>query len=223
MIRRQLLAVSLAGLAACTPGNSTDRPVSTGRAADKAADKPAPPAPPKSYNLAEGTRINAALNGTISSRQEKAGNAFTAHVVQDVPGRNGGIAIPAGSNVQGTIVEVRPAPNTRSTGTLTLAVTSVTVNGRAYDLDASIDSLDTISKGRGVEGVDAARVGAGAAAGAILGQVIGGNTKGAVIGGVAGGAAGAAVSVIMKDVDIVLPAGSHLMLTLRQPLKIMAS
>ena len=96
-------------------------------------------------------------------------------------------------------MEVSPAPNTRSTGTLTLAVTSVTVNGRAYDLNASIDSLDTISKGRGVEGVDAARVGAGAAAGAILGQVIGGNTKGAVIGGVAGGAAGAAVSVIMKE------------------------
>jgi hypothetical protein len=222
MIRRRLLAVSLVGLAACTPGSSTDRPASSGKSSDKPA-APATPAAPRSFNLAAGTRIDATLNETISSRQGKAGNAFTARVVQDVPGKGGGIAIPAGSTVQGTIVEVSPAPNTRSTGTLTLAVTTVTVNGRAYDLNASIDSLDTISKGRGVEGVDAARVGAGAAAGAILGQVIGGNTKGAVIGGVAGGAAGAAVSVIMKDVDIVLPAGSHLMLTLRQPLKVMAS
>ena len=216
MIRRHLLTLSLAGMAACTAGSSTDRPASSGKAADQ-------PAAPKSFNLARGTRIDAALIETISSRQGRAGNAFTAHVVQDVPGKGGAVAIPAGSTVQGTIVEVSPAPNTRSTGTLTLAVTTVTVNGRAYDLNASIDSLDTISKGRGVEGVDAARVGAGAAAGAILGQVIGGNTKGAVIGGVAGGAAGAAVSVIMKDVDIVLPAGSHLILTLREPLKVMAN
>jgi hypothetical protein len=39
---------------------------------------------------------------------------------------------------------------------------------------------------------------------------------------VAGGAAGAAVSVIMKDVAIVLPAGSHLILTLRKRLAIRA-
>lgn len=217
MIRRHLLTLSLVGIAACTPGSSTDRPASSG----KAADQPAAAAAPKSFNLAAGTRIDAALTETISSRQGRAGDAFTAHVVQDVPGKGGAAAIPAGSTVRGTIVEVSPAPNTRSTGTLTLAVTTITVNGRAYDLNASIDSLDTVSKGRGVEGVDAARVGAGAAAGAILGQVIGGNTKGAVIGGVAGGAAGAAVSVIMKDVDIVLPAGSHLILTLREPLKVM--
>ena len=47
-------------------------------------------------------------------------------------------------------------------------------------------------------------------------------TKGTVIGGVIGGATGAAVSVIMKDMDIVLPAGSHLMLTLKQRLTVMA-
>ena len=216
MIRRHLLTLSLVGIAACTPG--TDRPASSGKAADQ---REAAAAAPKSFNLAAGTRIDAALTETISSRQGRAGDAFTAHVVQDVPGKGGAAAIPAGSTVHGTIVEVSPAPNTRSTGTLTLAVTTITANGRAYDLNASIDSLDTVSKGRGVEGVDAARVGAGAAAGAILGQVIGGNTKGAVIGGVAGGAAGAAVSVIMKDVDIVLPAGSHLILTLREPLKVM--
>jgi len=220
MIRRHLLTLSLVGIAACTPGSSTDRPASSGKAADQPA---AAAAAPKSFNLAAGTRIDAALTETISSRQGRAGDAFTAHVVQDVPGKGGAAAIPAGSTVRGTIVEVSPAPNTRSTGTLTLAVTTITVNGRAYDINASIDSLDTVRKGRGVEGVDAARVGAGAAAGAILGQVIGGNTKGAVIGGVAGGAAGAAVSVIMKDVDIVLPAGSHLILTLREPLKVMAN
>jgi uncharacterized membrane protein len=93
----------------------------------------------------------------------------------------------------------------------------------SYPLAASIDSLETMNEGRGIEGVDAARVAGGAAAGAVLGRVIGGDTQGAVIGGVAGGVAGAVVSVVMKDMDIVLPVGSHLMLTLQEPLTVTVS
>lgn len=147
---------------------------------------------------------------------------FTARVVEDVKTAGGWVAIPAGSTVQGTITAVSSAPNARSAGTLTLAVSSVTVRGKTYDLYASIDSLQTVNQGRGIETVDAARVAGGAAAGAILGRVIGGDSRGTIIGGVAGGAAGAAVSVVMKDMDIVLPAGAHLMLTLKQKLTVMA-
>jgi hypothetical protein len=143
-------------------------------------------------------------------------------VAEDVKSPGGWVAIPAGATVHGTITEVSPAQNTRSTGSLTLGVSSVTVAGSRYDIDASIDALETVNEGRGIETVDAARVAGGAAAGAILGRVIGGNAKGTIIGGVAGGAAGAAVSVAMKDMDIVLPAGSHLRLTLRRPLSLTA-
>jgi uncharacterized membrane protein len=98
----------------------------------------------------------------------------------------------------------------------------VTVRGQTYPIDASIDSLQTVTEGRGIEPVDAARVGVGAVAGAILGRIVGGNATGTIIGGVAGGVAGAVVSDIMKDEDIVLPAGSHLILTLRQRLTVTA-
>jgi len=205
-----LLAIPLALLAACSNGESTDRP---GGSASAAA---------ASHRLAAGTRIDVSINTGISSRNGNVGDTFTARVVEDVRTAGGRVAIPAGSTVQGTITDVSPAPNTRSTGTLTLAVSSVTVGGRAYELDASIDSLETVHQGRGVEGVDVARVAGGAAAGAILGRVIGGNSKGTIIGGVVGGAAGAAVSATMKDMDIVLPAGSHLMLTLKQRLTVLA-
>jgi hypothetical protein len=214
----RLLVVCLAGIAACSGRTAADRAAASG----KSTDRPTATAP-KSFTLAVGTRIGATINDTISSRHGRAGNTFSASVAEDVGNPGGSVVIPAGSTVQGTITEVSPAPNSRSTGTLTLAVTSVTVRGRTYDLDASIDSLNTVSKGRGVEGVDVGRVGGGAAAGAILGQLIGGNAKGAIIGGVVGGVAGAGVSVIMKDVDIVLPAGSHLLLTLRQRLTVMAN
>lgn len=209
------LAVSLAFLAACSTGESADRPAGSGSAAASAA--------PTSYTLAAGTLIDAALTDEISSRHGRAGDAFTAHVVEEVHNAGGRVAIPAGSVVQGSITEVSPAPNTGSTGTLTLAVSRVTVRGTTYDFNASIDSLETVHQGRGIEAVDAARVAGGVAAGAILGRVIGGNSKGTIIGGAVGGAAGAAVSVAMKDMDIVLPAGAHLILTLRQPLTVKAN
>lgn len=205
-----LLASSLVLLAACTQSGAVNRPARSTAAA------------PTSYNLATGTLIDATITDTISSRHARAGDVFTASVVADVKNPAGSVAIPAGSMVQGIITDVSPAPNTNSTGTLTLSVSSVTVHGKTYDLDASIDSLLTVNEGRGIEPVDAARVGVGAAAGAILGRVIGGNSKGTIIGGAIGGVTGAVVSVVMKDMDVVLPAGSHLMLTLRQRLTVTA-
>jgi hypothetical protein len=209
------LAMSLVVLVGCTRAQSTNGAV-TDRPAGATASAP------RNYTLAVGTVIDAALTTTISSRQAKAGDAFTATVVEDVRSTGGSVAIPTGSTVQGTITEVQPAPNSRSTGALTLAVASVTVHGTAYDLDASIDSLETVHKGRGIEGADVARTAGGAAAGAILGQVIAKNTKGTLIGAVIGAGAGAVVSEVMKDVDVVLPAGAHLILTLNQRLTVAA-
>jgi len=203
-----LLAVSLVFLAACSKGESAALPASS--------------APPTSYTLSAGTTVDGAMTDMISSRHGNAGDAFTARVVEDVRSTGGWLAIPAGSMLHGTITEVSPASSTRSTGTLTLAVSSVTVRGTTYDLQASIDSLETVHQGRGVEGADVARVAGGAVAGAILGRVIGGNAKGTIIGGVVGGTAGAVVSGVVKDMDIVLPAGAHLMLTLRDRLTVSA-
>ena len=134
--------------------------------------------------------------------------------MKDAAGR---VVIPQGSVVTGSIVDVQPAPNPRETGTMQLAVTSITVRGTSYPLAASIDSAETVMKGRGIEGADAARVGAGAAAGAIAGRILGGNKKGTIIGGIVGAAAGAAVSAGVKDVDIVLPAGARLVISLTKP------
>jgi hypothetical protein len=206
-------------LGACSRAESADNPANT------PADQPAraTPAAPTSYTLPAGAMIDATTTSIISSQHGQVGDVFTATVVSDVRDGRGSVVIPAGSAVQGSITEVSPASSDRSTGTLTLAVTGLTVNGRAYGIDASIDSLATVNETRGIEKADVARVVGGAAAGAILGKVIGGNDKGAVIGGIAGAAAGAATSALVKDMDIALPEGSHLMLTLRQQLTVMAN
>jgi hypothetical protein len=188
-----------------------------------AVERPRPPAAPATLSLAAGSHFDMAATDTITSRTAKAGDAFTARVVEDVRNAAGKVVIPAGSSVSGTITEVKPAPNPNTPGTLTLAVSSVTIRGTNYPLDATIDSLETVHKGRGITTGDAAKVGAGAVAGAVLGRVIGGNKRGTIIGGIVGGAVGAGVAQTSKDSDIVLPAGAHIVVTVNKPLTVKAS
>ncbi len=216
--QRFLMAIPMILLAGCSKAESADNPQGT------PVDQPASAArAPSSHTLASGTLIDATTTTAISSQHGVAGDAFTALVASDVRDAAGTVVIPAGSVMQGSVTEVSPASSDRSVGTLTLAVTGLTVNGRGYGIETSIDSLATVNDTRGIEKADVARVVGGAAAGAILGKVIGGNDKGAVIGGIAGAAAGAATSALVKDMDIALPEGSHLMLTLRQQLTVMAN
>ncbi len=174
------------------------------------------------WSLGSGTHFDMAAADTISSRTSKVGDPFTARVVEDVKDAAGHVVIPAGSVVNGTITDVKPAPNPSTSGTLTLAVSSITVRGTNYPIDASVDSLETKHQGRGVERADAAKVGAGAAAGALVGRLIGKNAKGTVIGGIVGAAVGAGVAAKSKDSDIVLPAGAHILVTVTKALVVKA-
>jgi len=189
----------------------------------KRTTPPAPPPAPPKARLAAGTTMDVAATDTISSRTAKPGDAFSARVVEDVRNAAGRVVIPAGSVVNGKITDVKPSPNPSTPGTLTLSVASITVRGTSYPIDASVDSLETIHKGRGITKGDAAKVGAGAAAGAILGRVLGGNKKGTIVGGVIGGIAGAGVASSTKDSDIVLPAGAHIIIRLTKELAVAAS
>jgi len=181
------------------------------------------PTAPAMLHVGAGTTMDIAAVDTISSRSAKVGDAFTARVVEDIRNAAGKVVIPAGSVVNGKIADVKPAPNPNTPGTLTLSVSSITVRGTSYPIEASVDSLETIHKGRGVTSGDAAKVGAGAVAGAVLGRVLGGNKKGTIIGGIVGGAAGAAVAHSTKDSDIVLPAGAHIIIRLTKELAVAAS
>src|SRR6184192_4797380 len=151
-------------------------------APEKKTPAPKPPAPkpaaPTTLTAAAGTRVPLAVSESISTRQAKAGDAFTATVAQDVKDAAGHVVIPAGSAVQGTIVAAEPAPNPNASGRLELAVQTVTVRGASYAMDATVESKDTVMQGRGVTKGDAAKVGGGAIAGALVGKLLGKNTKG---------------------------------------------
>jgi len=212
-----------AAAAPSTPTTSAAPPKSRPPATKPTAPARTAPPAPATRTAAAGTFVDVAMDDTISTRTTRAGASFSGSIVADVKNKQGQVVIPAGSVVHGTVVESNPAPNPRTPGSLVVQFTSVTVHGSDYPIDARIDSLETVTKGRGVTGADAAKVGAGAAAGAILGRVLGKNGKGAVIGGVVGGAAGAAVANQTRDIDIVLPKGAHINATLSTALTVKAS
>ena len=180
------------------------------------AAQPAP-APAAPAALSAGTALALTTDAEIHSRKNKVGDQVTATVGKDVKDATGRTVIPAGSKVTLQVTAIAPSDSkSDTTGTLTLKPVSVVVNGQTQPIAASISGVHTQLVGRGVDGTDAAKVGAGTAAGAIVGRVLGGSTKGAVIGGIIGGAVGTQRAVETKDRDVVLPAGTGITVTLDQ-------
>lgn len=175
---------------------------------------------PVSFTVPTGTKLDLTINDELSSRKNKPGDTFTAKVFSAVRDASGAIVIDEGSTVNGSIVAVKPAPNRRTPGTLTIALSTVEVDGKTFPIRATIDSVQREYRKQPINAKDAAKVGVGAAAGAVVGQVISKNTKGTVIGAVVGGIAGAGVAVETKDLDIVIPDGSHILVTVTEPMKV---
>ena len=173
-----------------------------------------------SFTVPTGTKLDLTINDELSSRKNKPGDTFTAKVFSAVRDASGAIVIDEGSTVNGSIVAVKPAPNRRTPGTLTIALSTVEIDGKTFPIRATIDSVQREYRKQPVNAGDAAKVGVGAAAGAVVGQVISKNTKGTVIGAVVGGIAGAGVAAETKDLDIVIPDGSHVLVTITEPMKV---
>src|SRR3989442_9328889 len=153
------------------PPTEAAKPAPEKKTSQPAAKPPAPkPAAPTTLTAAAGTRMSLAASDSISTRQAKAGDAFTATVGQDVKDAAGRVGIPAGSAVTGTIVATEPAPNPNASGQLTLDVKSVRVRGTSYAVGATVEAMDTVMKGRGVTKADAAKGGGGAGAGELVGE-----------------------------------------------------
>ena len=169
-----------------------------------------------SFTVPAGTRLDLTLSGELSSRKNKAGDTFTAKLATHIRDASGKVVIETGSTVSGTIAEVKPAPNRRTPGTLTLALSTIETDGKILPIRATIDSVQSEYRTQNINGRDAAKVGGGAAAGAVVGQILSKNTKGTVIGAVVGGIAGAGVAAETKDLDIVLPDGSRILATITE-------
>ncbi|HLI62519.1 MAG TPA: BON domain-containing protein [Terriglobales bacterium] len=159
---------------------------------------PLPPPPPQKVTIPAGTQLSVRLNDPLDSERNKVGDSFhgslSAPIVID-----GETVIPQGADVVGRVANVQSAGRFAGSSLLTLELTSLSVNGRTYNIQTNQWSR----QGKGEGKSTATKVGVGAAAGAILGGLIGGG-KGAAIGAASGAGAGTGVAAAKKGEQIKL-------------------
>jgi hypothetical protein len=188
--------------------------------APEPAPLPAPQPRVATSSVDMGTTLSLTLNETLSTKTNQVGDAFTATLQSAVLDGNGNVLIPAGATVRGRLTQVDKSGHVGQTGILKLAFDAVSFGGRSYPMDASVVEANPQRSNRTPVAESAAKVAAGAAAGAILGRVLGKNTGSTVKGAVIGAAAGTAIAMGTSDVDVVLPAGSDMVIRLDSPIEI---
>jgi hypothetical protein len=154
------------------------------------------------------------LNDGLSTEKNQVGDTFHATlgaplVVDDET------VVPSGADVTGHVVDVKSAGRFAGNSALTLELTSLSLNGKTYNIQTSQWSRQGKGEGKNT----ATKVGGGAAVGAIIGGLAGGG-KGAAIGSVAGAGAGTGVAATKKGEQITLAPESTLSFLLINPITV---
>lgn len=179
----------------------SDMPSSSNTLAQNNANStPTEPLKPVTVTIAEGTVLNARLIDGLSSESNKTGETFRATLDTPVVGDDNKVAIPAGSEVEGRIVDAKPSTHFSGKSNLALELTRVMVGGKPYDIATTQWEKQGGARGKGTAGT----IAGGAALGALIGGLAGGG-KGAAIGAGAGAAAGTAERGITHGEAIKLP------------------
>ena len=166
---------------------------------------PPPPAPaPANVTITSGTTLAIRIDQRISVKTSREGDTFTGEVVEPVlnPGDNSEI-IPKGATVGGVVDASHLRGHFKGRSLLELRLTSLTLNGKQYELTTR--DLDRSKKGKGRR--SAAMIGGGAGLGMLVGGVATGGV-GLVVGGLVGGGAGTAAAGLTGNGDINIPAES---------------
>jgi hypothetical protein len=169
---------------------------------------------PTSVTVPAGKVLTIQLADGVGSKISQPGQNFSGSLARAVL-VNGQEAIPAGSRVEGQVVDAKPMGHFAGGALLSLKLDSITVDGQ--QLPVRTATLTQTLKGKGKR--TAVIAGGGAGLGALIGGLAGGG-KGAAIGAVAGGGAGTAGSAYTGNKEIVLPAESAVAFALKAPLTI---
>jgi serine/threonine-protein kinase len=164
-----------------------------------------------------GTEVRLTLDAPLASSTSRAGDTFTARVVEPVIAGER-VALPVGSSVQGRVSDATPAKKGLSDkgGSLSLSFDRViTPAGHGATMSAAMTS---VASGSGKK--TAKIIGGGAAGGALLGKILGKDSKDAAVGTALGGAIATGIAAGTRGEDVEFPAGAPLTIRLDQPLTI---
>lgn len=172
--------------AAARPSTPSAAPPATTPAADRPVSVATPPPPPpeptfREVTIPAGTPIQVKILSTLASNTSKVEDPVKGSVEKAVV-ISGATAIPAGSAITGSVIDVKESGRVKGKASLAIRFDRLTVRGETYKVqmariaqEAAQNKKDDVKKG-----------GLGAGLGAIVGGVAGGG-KGAAIGAVAGG------------------------------------
>lgn len=175
---------------------------------------PAPPPPPRPVTIDSGTTLSIRMIDPIDSDRNQIGDRF--HATLDTPiSVSDQVVLPAGADIEGRVAELRTAGHFTGQSQIALELTTLSVNGRRYNVQTDQYSREGSSRGKNT----AAKVGGGAAVGAILGGILGGG-KGAAIGATVGAGAGGGVQAATKGQQIHIKPEQLLTFRLQSPLTV---
>ncbi|HTR24901.1 MAG TPA: BON domain-containing protein [Terriglobales bacterium] len=166
---------------------------------------------PKLMTIEAGTALAVRLVDDLDSESAQEGQKFRATL--DSPlAAEWDVAIPAGYDVEGHVVEVKSAGKFAGQAELVVTLDRILVRGKNYDIQTD----DYRRKGKNQATKTAEKVGAGAVIGAIIGGIAGGG-KGAGVGAAAGGGVGGAAQAASKPEPARLPSETVLNFRLQSP------
>ena len=162
-----------------------------------------------------GTQLRVRVNDTLSSKEARAGDRFTATVVN--PSRY------EEAKISGHVRSIRKSGRVQGRTTMSLSFDSIRLSDgrtgpvraevlRVYDSDSArnVDEEGRIESGsRGKQTLK--RSGIGAVAGAVIGGIAGGG-KGAAIGTIVGGAAGAGSIAVEGSKELKIERGTEMLI-----------
>ena len=209
------LSIALAGCQKSADQNSsTDSSSSSSTTTEKMKSAVREAIAPKPIVVPADTTIEVTLDQSLSSKTASSGQTFAATVESPIEVA-GKVAIPRGARASGIVKDAKAAGRFKGGSVLALTLTSITVEGSAYDIRTSAPSFSHKGKGKR----SAVAIGGGGALGALIGGIAGGG-KGAAIGAAVGAGAGTGGAAFTGKADVVLPAETALSFKLSEPLEI---
>jgi hypothetical protein len=164
--------------------------------------------------LPNGTAIRVQLQQSLASDHNQSGDRFDATVAEPIV-MAGKTVVPAGAQVSGHVVYAHKAGRLHGIARLRLDLTSMQVNGQSYEIQTS----GTVRRGGNHDRRNLRFIGGGAGGGLLIGAIAAGG-KGALIGGPIGAGVGVSVAYITANKNIRIPAESHLIFELAEPVRI---
>jgi hypothetical protein len=172
------------------------------------------PAETSMVEIPAGTNLVIRLIDPVDSETDKLGQTYRATLDEPIV-VSGETLVPRGADVTAKLVDDKQSGKIAGTTVMTLALVSLTVNGRPLDITTGEVSQASASRGARSAKV----IGGTAAVGAIAGAIFGGG-KGAAVGTAAGAGIGTAAQVATKGQKVKIPSETRLTFSLQNPVRL---